>query len=287
MMINPILNREVITIFRRGRTYFWICAYLGIIIMAVYSSWPGYYSYYYGSGQNNVFEIINASRRAAASVLYTIILLVFVLLPSYMATTFTREKEENTLASLTVTQLNISDIIYGKMQVAMFYTGYLLLITVPVFGALYNMGGFSINELLQAYLIIMGVSTATSLWAMFFSVISGSSYKAISRTYFFFFIIMLILGFVSSYSYRSGLNFIFDSAVVNPFICINTIFMGTSRYSSMSGPLYNLSKYQGQDLIFGLFYIETLKLLAFYTVVSVGFIIAIKYVYRQLEHNWI
>ena len=260
MMINPILSREVITIFRRGRTYLWICAYLGIIIMAVYNCWPGHG--YLGNG-NNVFEIINASRRAAASILYTIIMLVFVLLPSYMATTFTREKEENTLASLTVTQLSVSDIIYGKMQVAMFYTGYLLLITVPVFGALYNMGGFSINELFQAYLIIMGVSTATSLWAMFFSVISGSSYKAISRTYFFFFIIMVLLGFLSSlsYSYRSGLNFIFDSAVVNPFICINTIFIGSSGFSSMSGPLYNLSKYQ-EKILFSVFF--TLRRLSFW-----------------------
>ncbi len=281
MMINPILNREVITLFRRARTYFWISVYLAILIFVVISSWPGHYSSSYG-----VIDLIRTSRYSAIGILCVMMTLIFILLPSYMATTFTREKEENTLSALAVTQLSIFDIIWGKIQVGIFYTLYLIVITIPLFGALYKLGGFALSEIMQGYIIILSISIAVSLWAMFFSVISSTSYKAISRSYFFFFLLLFLLGFASAYLHKIGLGYILSSSYINPFMSIEAIFLGSSggRYSSFN---LNLSKYSSKNLIFGFFYEETLKIAAFYGVISLIFILLIISAYRRLQHKWL
>lgn len=281
MMINPILNREVITLFRRPRTYCWITIYIGILIFVVVSSWPGHYSSSYG-----VIDLIRTSRYTAIGILCVMMTLIFILLPSYMATTFTREKEENTLSALTVTQLSILDIIWGKIQVGIFYTIYLIVITIPLFGALYKLGGFALSEIIQGYIIILSISIAVSLWAMFFSVISSTSYKAISRSYFFFFLLLFILGFASTYLHRIGLGYILSSSYINPFMSIEAIFLGTSGGRLASFNL-NLSKYSSKNLIFGFFYEETLKITAFYGVISLIFILLIISAYRRLQHKWL
>lgn len=280
-MINPILNREVITLFRRARTYFWISVYLAILIFVVISSWPGHYSSSYG-----VIDLIRTSRYSAIGILCVMMTLIFILLPSYMATTFTREKEENTLSALAVTQLSIFDIIWGKIQVGIFYTLYLIVITIPLFGALYKLGGFALSEIMQGYIIILSISIAVSLWAMFFSVISSTSYKAISRSYFFFFLLLFLLGFASAYLHKIGLGYILSSSYINPFMSIEAIFLGSSggRYSSFN---LNLSKYSSKNLIFGFFYEETLKIAAFYGVISLIFILLIISAYRRLQHKWL
>lgn len=281
MMINPILNREVITLFRRARTYFWISVYLAILIFVVISSWPGHYSSSYG-----VIDLIRTSRYSAIGILCVMMTLIFILLPSYMATTFTREKEENTLSALAVTQLSIFDIIWGKIQVGIFYTLYLIVITIPLFGALYKLGGFALSEIIQGYIIILSISIAVSLWAMFFSVISSTSYKAISRSYFFFFLLLFLLGFASAYLHKIGLGYILSSSYINPFMSIEAIFLGSSggRYASFN---LNLSKYSSKNLIFGFFYEETLKIAAFYGVISLIFILLIISAYRRLQHKWL
>lgn len=281
MLINPILNREVITLFRRPRTYFWISVYLGILIFVIMSSWPGLYSSNYG-----VIDLIRTSRYAAVGILCVMMTLIFVLLPSYMATTFTREKEENTLSALAVTQLSMFDIIWGKIQVGIFYTIYLIVITIPLFGALYKLGGFALSEIIQGYIIILSISIAVSLWAMFFSVISSTSYKAISRSYFFFFLLLFLLGFASAYLHRIGLGYILSSTYINPFMSIEAIFFGTSggRYASFN---LNLSKYSSKNLIFGFFYEETLKITAFYGAISLVFILLIISAYRRFQHKWL
>jgi len=282
LLTGPILTREVITIFRRKRTYFWMLIYLGILIFNVYASWPGVsYGFY---TENPIFAMIRTSRRAASDILYIMIFLIFIIMPSYMATTMTREKEENTISSLAVTQLTAIDIIFGKIQVSAFYTAYLLLITTPIFGALYKLGGFTMNEIFQGYAIIFIVSLAMSLWAMFFSTISSTSYKAITRTYVFFFILMIGIGFTAESFYRLGLGHIFDSSYVNPFLSIYSIFFGKSG-SAYSSNL-NMSSTAAQNLIFGIFYKETLSVLAFYSLVSLVFTLLIIFSYRRLEHKW-
>lgn len=282
LLTGPILTREVITIFRRKRTYLWIFFYLAILIFNVYDSWPGVsYGYY---SDNPVFAMIRSSRRAASDILYIIILMIFIIMPSYMATTMTREKEENTLSSLAVTQLSAIDIIFGKIQVSAFYTAYLLLITTPIFGALYKLGGFTMNEIFQGYCVIFVVSLAMSLWAMFFSTLSSTSYKAITRTYVFFFIMMIGIGFASQAFYRAGLGHIFDSSYVNPFLSIHAIFYGKSG-GYYSGNL-SMSTFGSQDLIFGIFYRETLSVLGFYSAITLVFTLLIITFFRKLEHTW-
>lgn len=285
MMINPILSREVITLFRRPRTYFWITAYLAVLIFVVFVSWPGRYSSGYGHTYS-VIDLIRTSRYSAVGILCVMMTLIFILLPSYMATTFTREKEENTLASLAVTQLSIFDIIFGKIQVGIFYTLYLIVITMPLFGALYKLGGFSLGEIMQGYMIILVMSTAVCLWAMFFSVISSTSYKAISRSYFFFFLLLILLGVVSVYLHEIGLGYILSSSYINPFMSIEAIFFGTAggRYGGFN---LNLSRYSSQNLVLGIFYEETLKIVAFYGALSLIFILLIISAYRRLQHNWL
>jgi ABC-type transport system involved in multi-copper enzyme maturation permease subunit len=245
------------------------------------SSWPGLYSSNYG-----VIDLIRTSRYAAVGILCVMMTLIFVLLPSYMATTFTREKEENTLSALAVTQLSMFDIIWGKIQVGIFYTIYLIVITIPLFGALYKLGGFALSEIIQGYIIILSISIAVSLWAMFFSVISSTSYKAISRSYFFFFLLLFLLGFASAYLHRIGLGYILSSTYINPFMSIEAIFFGTSggRYASFN---LNLSKYSSKNLIFGFFYEETLKITAFYGAISLVFILLIISAYRRFQHKWL
>ncbi len=279
MTINPILNREVITLFRRPRTYFWISVYLAILIFATLSSWPDY------AIRSGVIDMIRASRHAAVGILCIMTALILVLLPSYMATTFTREKEENTLSSLTVTQLSVFDIISGKLQVGVFYTLYLIIISLPLLGALYKLGGFAISEIIQGYIIIFFISIAICLWSMFFSVISSTSYKAVSRSYFFFFLLLFCLGIVSTMLHGIGLGFIFNSSYVNPFLSIQSIFFG-SYIGHLRGFNFNLSKYTSTNLIFGFFYEETIKIIAFYTLVSLIFILMIMAAYRRLQYKW-
>ena len=281
-MINPIMRREVITLFRRKRTYVWVSLYLAFLIYQVGTMWPGSSRYYYGGNANFIFDIILLSRRLVTDILYMIFILISILLPSYMATTFTREKEENILITLATTPLTILDIIIGKVQVGAFYTLFFLILTLPIFGALYRLGGFKISEIVQCYIIIFIVSFAQNLWAMTFSVISSTSYKAIGRTYAFFFLLLFVAGMLMEVFKIHGIGYIFDSAYINPFICINYIFFGNKYYSYSS----NLTRNVNTDLVFGFFYPETLQITGFYSIVSLFFLLLIFAIYKRFSQRW-
>jgi len=244
--------------------------------------WPGTGNYYYGNSANVIFDIISVSRRMATEILFTIMVLISILLPAYMATTFTREKEENTLITLATTPLTILDIIIGKVQVGAFYTLFFLVVTLPIFGALYRLGGFKITEVLQSYIIIFMLSFAQNLWAMAFSVISSTSYKAIGRTYAFFFLMMFVGGMLMEVFRINGIGYVFDAAYINPFICINYIFFGQKYYSYG----LNVVKRSNTDLVFGIFYTETVQFVGFYALVSLVFLMLIYVIYKKLSHRW-
>ena len=142
-MLNPILERELLSLFRTRRAFaiqFGVAVFCTLLISL---RWP------------NVAQVDLAgtrSREVFAVFGYALLGSVVLLIPSFPAVSIVRERQQRTLVLLLHSPLTAKSIYFGKLVATLGFVLVLIALSIPAASACHAMGGISLTrQLLPMY----------------------------------------------------------------------------------------------------------------------------------------
>ena len=162
----PLLARELTEAAARRRTYIVRAVYASFlfILALVYSR-----NVLFASGDR--FNVLGRGDELFLTVVLTQFAGIYLFLPAMTCAAITSEKERNTLGLLFLTRLSPAKIIVEKFLGRVFPMVSLLLLSLPLFGIAYTLGGLessliweAIVRLLATTLMIGAIGIAASAW---------------------------------------------------------------------------------------------------------------------------
>lgn len=176
MLSNPLLLKELRLALRHGRPFWLMGAYVGVLALVVAYAYPNEIRIEPGRNPElgrDIFLIFSAAQA----------LLVALLTPAIASTALTLEREKQTLESLIVSGLSLSEIVVGKFFYSLFHVFLLMISSLPLTSVCFMLGGVSAGELIAAYgAILLGaavLAAASVLCSSFFH----RSYVATAMSY--------------------------------------------------------------------------------------------------------
>jgi ABC-type transport system involved in multi-copper enzyme maturation permease subunit len=136
-MPNPIVHRELVSLFRTRRMFLFQCALICVFSGLVIVRWPSeQHVALSGTRAQDVFRVFA----------YGLLTTMLLLLPVFPATSIVREKNRGTLALLLNTPLGPWRIYLGKLLAVLGLAGVILVLSLPAAAACYALGGLSLTE---------------------------------------------------------------------------------------------------------------------------------------------
>lgn len=176
MFSNPLLLKELRLALRHGRPFWLMGAYVGVLALVVAYAYPNEIRLEPGRNPElgrDIFLIFSVAQA----------LLVAMLTPAIASTTLTLEREKQTLESLIVSGLSVSEIVIGKFFYSLFHVFLLMISSLPLTSVCFMLGGVSAGELIGVYgAILLGaavLAAASVLCSSFFH----RSYVATAMSY--------------------------------------------------------------------------------------------------------
>lgn len=177
---NPVTIKELRSRMRGQRAFLLMTAYLllmGGLIFTVYLA-------YVASSGNN----FGPSNRQAGKAVFTAVLLVQVILVLFIGPTFTSaaivgEKERQTYDLLRTTLLPARSLVTGKLLSSLSYIYLLIIVSIPLQGIAFLLGGISPIELLLSQLLILISAITFALIGLYISTVLRSTLTASLTTF--------------------------------------------------------------------------------------------------------
>lgn len=177
---NPVTVKELRSRMRGQRAFLLMTAYLllmGGLIFTVYLA-------YVASSGNN----FGPSNRQAGKAVFTAVLLVQVILVLFIGPTFTSaaivgEKERQTYDLLRTTLLPARSLVAGKLLSSLSYIYLLIIVSIPLQGIAFLLGGISPIELLLSQLLILISAITFALIGLYISTVLRSTLTASLTTF--------------------------------------------------------------------------------------------------------
>lgn len=177
---NPVTVKELRSRMRGQRAFLLMTAYLlfmGGLIFTVYLA-------YVASSGNN----FGPSNRQAGKAVFTAVLLVQVILVLFIGPTFTSaaivgEKERQTYDLLRTTLLPARSLVAGKLLSSLSYIYLLIIVSIPLQGIAFLLGGISPIELLLSQLLILISAITFALIGLYISTVLRSTLMASLTTF--------------------------------------------------------------------------------------------------------
>lgn len=177
---NPVTVKELRSRMRGQRAFLLMTAYLllmGGLIFTVYMA-------YVASSGNN----FGPSNRQAGKAVFTAVLLVQVILVLFIGPTFTSaaivgEKERQTYDLLRTTLLPARSLVTGKLLSSLSYIYLLIIVSIPLQGIAFLLGGISPIELLLSQLLILISAITFALIGLYISTVLRSTLTASLTTF--------------------------------------------------------------------------------------------------------
>jgi len=145
---SPILQRELRTLLRSRRSFFWLALYLVVLIIAFSTTWTTVEATNRDVAARTLFAVIVATQSA----------LFFVLAPILTAGSLAGEQERRTFDLLATTPLSGYHIVLAKCFAALCYVLLLIVASLPILALTFLMGGVGLAEMaLAAVSILAGV----------------------------------------------------------------------------------------------------------------------------------
>jgi len=172
----PILLKQLRTEFRRSRFFVSHFASLGllgawmIVVVAVAAQDRNVEASQVGQQLFNQFVALQT----------VVILLMF---PVFSSTAFTEEKANQSLDLLLITTLRPSEIVWGKFLASTIYCLMYVLATVPLLAVSFLFGGVRVEDVLVAYLALIGLTLLVSMFSLCWSSISSSNVRSTLHVY--------------------------------------------------------------------------------------------------------
>ncbi len=124
----------------------------------------------YSSGFSASFSAsADIGRQMFSALIMLLTLIVLVLAPASTAGAISLEREKQTLDLLTTTPISSLAIILGKLLSALSWVLLLLLASIPVAALVFAFGGVGPEDLLRAYVVLLGTAVAFGSLGLFVS----------------------------------------------------------------------------------------------------------------------
>ena len=144
-MVNPLVQRELITALRQKRMLLLQCGMAAAFALLIIIRWPtDPRMALSGTRSQEVFRLFG----------YGLLAVLLLLLPVFPATSIVRERNSGTLALLLNTPLGAWRIFWGKLLGVLGLAGLMLVLSLPAASACYALGGISRGDLLSVYLLL-------------------------------------------------------------------------------------------------------------------------------------
>ena len=159
MLNNPILERELLSLFRTGRSFAMQVGVAVFCTLLIALRWPDVAQVdLAGTRSREVFVLFG----------YALLASVVLLVPSFPAASIVRERQQRTLVLLLHSPLTARSIYFGKLVATLGFVLVLIALSIPAASACHAMGGVSLTQqLLPLYgvLLILALQLgAVGLW---------------------------------------------------------------------------------------------------------------------------
>ena len=159
MLSNPILERELLSLFRTRRSFAMQIGVAVFCTLLIGLRWPDVAQVdLAGTRSREVFTLFG----------YALLASVVLLVPSFPAASIVRERQQRTLVLLLHSPLTARNIYFGKLVATLGFVLVLITLSIPAASACHAMGGVSLTQqLLPLYgvLLILALQLgATGLW---------------------------------------------------------------------------------------------------------------------------
>ena len=178
----PLLRRELTQSAGRRRT--WVLrGVVSLVLVSVMLSWYGGVlsrSTVTGAG---TLGFLGAGAELLAGLVVFDLWAMLLLLPALTCSAISAGGEKKTLGVVLVSRMTPAGIVFEKFLARLIPMAWLLLLTGPLLGVTYSMGGFSQGAISAALIVLLLAALQISSVAMFWSSLLGSSQSAFWMTY--------------------------------------------------------------------------------------------------------
>jgi ABC-type transport system involved in multi-copper enzyme maturation permease subunit len=191
---NPVVGREARVRVRLSRSYFLQSLYLGFMILIVMLVYQNVVS---DEVMRNPFEAQQSLQAFHATVMGTLTALIVLIAPALTANAITLERERRTMDLLAATPLTARQLLTGKLLGSLGFVLLLLALTLPVSGVSLLMGGATIREMLETYVLIAASAMVLCALALFSSAYARNSTTAVFLSYLRVGLLVVVLGIMT------------------------------------------------------------------------------------------
>ncbi len=189
MLPGPIFNIELLTSARRTRFYWIRSIYAAILLLALWSEYPGTFA------TSNALAVGQMARFASAffwtfAVLQ--VLMVLVVGPALVAPTISVERERRTIEYLFATDLTSAEIVLGKLLARVLDLTYTVLVGLPVLALAGLLGGIDPGQLLITFVITASTMMAVAALSVAVSVQAARVRDALGQVYMILIALLLV-----------------------------------------------------------------------------------------------
>ncbi|MDB5391962.1 MAG: family transporter protein [Planctomycetaceae bacterium] len=150
-MVNPLIQRELVTLLRRRRMILLQCGLAAAFALLVVIRWPTEPRMAQsGTRAQEVFRLFS----------YGLLATLLLILPVFPATNIVRERNQGTLALLLNTPLGPGRIYWGKLIGILALAALILVLSLPAAAACYALGGVSLTGGILAVFAVLGLTAA-------------------------------------------------------------------------------------------------------------------------------
>lgn len=169
---NPVFRREFGVNTRSVKTLLAALALVGILSLLLILLWPrsGVFS---KTNSNEIFSVFLNINLA----------LVVLLIPGFVATTISSERENRSFEMLFTSLLTPPEIMFGKLCSALSVTFLVVLISMPVTAICALSGGISVPLLIRAYTVVLLATLTYGLFGLAISSLCHRSFTSLVLTY--------------------------------------------------------------------------------------------------------
>ncbi len=174
-MANPLVQRELVTLFRQRRMLLLQCGIATAFGLLVILRWPTEARMALsGTRSQEVFRLFA----------YGLLSALLLMLPVFPATSIVRERNSGTLALLLNTPLGSRRIFWGKLLAVMGLAGLILCLSLPSAAACYALGGISLQgDLLAVYSLLTLTALQYTALGLLVSTYATTTDAAVRWTY--------------------------------------------------------------------------------------------------------
>ena len=169
---NPIFQREFRAYARCRKTLALTLLVVGALAAVLYLLWP----------RTGVFSEINSNE------IFTVFLnlnlaLIILVIPAFVSTTVTQERENHSFDLLFTSLLTPAEIMVGKLFSSLAITFLVVIASMPITAVCALSGGISIALLCKAYSVLLLATLAYGLFGLCLSALCQRSFTALVLTY--------------------------------------------------------------------------------------------------------